>query len=222
MAENSVEPAEPWFEPDFWSGSPRFGPWFLRQPEPDRKTVLGSRSSQMVQFWFGLPEPFRTLIDFDFDNTCLDVRLSSSGFTLLINQATFSLFEGIPEVLFIEDRLQHCARLPFTGGGYVRRGQGGFWRDCVLRYAAEVRICALNADGSLEGQHPSLPAHNPSHATPPAPMLMPATSLHPLSLACCSCRLAFAGSLAVSHSPTVSHPLSLTRCLSPRWTRPTR
>ncbi|KAG2088921.1 uncharacterized protein F5147DRAFT_764637 [Suillus discolor] len=148
---------EPWFEPDFWSGSPRFGPWFLRQPEPDRKTVLGSRSSQTVQFWFGLPEPFRTLIDFDFDNTCLDVRLSSSGFTLLINQATFSLFEGIPEVLFIEDWLQHCARLPFTGGGYVRRGQGGFWRDCVLRYAAE-------------GQHPSLPAHNPSHATPPAPM----------------------------------------------------
>ncbi|KAG2119034.1 uncharacterized protein F5147DRAFT_648114 [Suillus discolor] len=49
---------EPWFEPDFWSGSPRFGPWFSRQPEPDRKTVLGSRSSQTVQFWFGLPEPF--------------------------------------------------------------------------------------------------------------------------------------------------------------------
>ncbi|KAG2105809.1 uncharacterized protein F5147DRAFT_775129 [Suillus discolor] len=85
---------EPWFEPDFWSGSPRFGPWFLRQLEPDRKTVLGSSSSQMVQFWFGLPEPFRTLIDFDFDNICLDIRLSSSGFTLLINQATFSLFEG--------------------------------------------------------------------------------------------------------------------------------
>ncbi|KAG2088160.1 uncharacterized protein F5147DRAFT_727121 [Suillus discolor] len=61
-------------------------------------------------------------------------------------------------------------------------------------------------------------------------MLMPATSPHPLSLACCSFWLAFAGSLAVSHSPTVScslshtpagcsrplslTPLSLTLCLS--------
>ncbi|KAG2092813.1 uncharacterized protein F5147DRAFT_779556 [Suillus discolor] len=51
---------EPWFKPDFWSGSPQFSPWFSRQPEPDRKTVLGSRSSQTVQFWFDLPEPFQT------------------------------------------------------------------------------------------------------------------------------------------------------------------
>jgi hypothetical protein len=36
---------EPWFEPDFWSGSLWFGPWFSHQPEPDRKTVLGSRST---------------------------------------------------------------------------------------------------------------------------------------------------------------------------------
>ncbi|KAG1901132.1 uncharacterized protein F5891DRAFT_1187824 [Suillus fuscotomentosus] len=36
------------------------------KPEPDRKMVLGSRSSRTIPIWFGLPEPFRTLIDFDF------------------------------------------------------------------------------------------------------------------------------------------------------------
>ncbi|KAG1779232.1 hypothetical protein EV702DRAFT_1267465 [Suillus placidus] len=90
---------EPWFEPDFWSGSSRFSPWFSYQPEPDRKTVLGSRSSRTVPFWFGLAEPFRTVIDFDFDfdfdrdNVGLHVKLLSSGFALLVNQATFSLFK---------------------------------------------------------------------------------------------------------------------------------
>src|SRR6267154_2915042 len=59
---------EPRFELDFWSSSPWFGPWFSCQPEPDRKIVLGSRSSRTVPtFWFGLPEPFRTLINFDFE-----------------------------------------------------------------------------------------------------------------------------------------------------------
>ncbi|KAG1888465.1 uncharacterized protein F5891DRAFT_1199236 [Suillus fuscotomentosus] len=51
----------------------------------------------MVPFWFGLAEPFRTVIDFDFDFDCdnfgLHVKLLSSGFALLVNQATFSLFE---------------------------------------------------------------------------------------------------------------------------------
>ncbi|KAG2092827.1 uncharacterized protein F5147DRAFT_657605 [Suillus discolor] len=103
---------EPWFEPDFWSGSPRFGPWFLHQLEPDWKTVLGSSSSQTVQFWFSLPEPFRTLIDFDFDNICLDIRLSSSGFTLLINQATFSLFE---DYLLLEVDILGAIKVDFGG-----------------------------------------------------------------------------------------------------------
>ncbi|KAG2158741.1 uncharacterized protein EDB93DRAFT_1100369 [Suillus bovinus] len=86
---------KPWFEPDFWSGSPWFGPRFSHQPELDRKMVLGSRSSPMVPFWFGLAEPFQTVIDFDFDcdNFSLHVKLLSSGFALLVNQATFSLFE---------------------------------------------------------------------------------------------------------------------------------
>jgi hypothetical protein len=52
---------EPWFEPDFWSGSLWFGPWFSHQPELDQKSVLGSRSSGMVPFWFGTPELFRTV-----------------------------------------------------------------------------------------------------------------------------------------------------------------
>ncbi|KAG1883210.1 uncharacterized protein F5891DRAFT_990897 [Suillus fuscotomentosus] len=77
---------EPWFELDFWSGSPWFGPWFSCQPEPDRKTVLGSRSSQTVQFWFDLPEPFpnpKPIVDFYFNYD--DVKVSSSGFALLVN-----------------------------------------------------------------------------------------------------------------------------------------
>ncbi|KAG1787103.1 uncharacterized protein HD556DRAFT_1449162 [Suillus plorans] len=60
-----------------------FGP-VLR--EPDRKKVLGSRSSPTVPFWFSLAEPFRTIIDFDFDFDCdnfgLHVKLLSSGFAL--------------------------------------------------------------------------------------------------------------------------------------------
>ncbi|KAG1899513.1 uncharacterized protein F5891DRAFT_981040 [Suillus fuscotomentosus] len=77
---------EPWFEPDFWSSSPWFGPWFSCQPELDWKMVLGSRSSQMVQFWFDLPEPFpnpKPIVDFDFNYD--NVKVSSSGFALLVN-----------------------------------------------------------------------------------------------------------------------------------------
>ncbi|KAG1894363.1 uncharacterized protein F5891DRAFT_1195343 [Suillus fuscotomentosus] len=58
----------------------------VRQPEPDRKTVLGSRSSQTVQFWFDLPEPFpnpEPIVDFDFNYD--DVKVLSSGFALLVN-----------------------------------------------------------------------------------------------------------------------------------------
>jgi hypothetical protein len=75
---------EPRFEPDFWSGSPWFGPRFSHQPEPDRKAVLGSTYPRTVLFWFGLPELFRTVVnfDFDFDNIGLNVRLSSLGFVL--------------------------------------------------------------------------------------------------------------------------------------------
>ncbi|KAG1855606.1 hypothetical protein F4604DRAFT_1932255 [Suillus subluteus] len=65
---------EPQFKPDFWSGSPWFGPWFSRQPEPDRKTVLGSRSSLTVRFWFSLPKPFRTLVNFAFLKVKTDLR----------------------------------------------------------------------------------------------------------------------------------------------------
>ncbi|KAG1739511.1 hypothetical protein EDD22DRAFT_1008725 [Suillus occidentalis] len=67
---------EPQFKPNFWSGSPWFGPWFSHQPESDRKTVLGSRSTQMVPFWFSLPEPFRTLLNFYFDIICLNVKMT--------------------------------------------------------------------------------------------------------------------------------------------------
>ncbi|KAG1903816.1 uncharacterized protein F5891DRAFT_977369 [Suillus fuscotomentosus] len=56
--------------------------------------VLGSRSSRTIPIWFGLPEPFQTLIDFDFDNVGLNVKLLSSGFALLVNQATFSPVES--------------------------------------------------------------------------------------------------------------------------------
>ncbi|KAG2157806.1 uncharacterized protein EDB93DRAFT_1101114 [Suillus bovinus] len=55
--------------------------------------VKEERSSPTVPFWFGLAEPFRTVIDFDCDNFGLHVKLLSSGFALLVNQATFSLFE---------------------------------------------------------------------------------------------------------------------------------
>ncbi|KAG2139211.1 uncharacterized protein EDB93DRAFT_1106181 [Suillus bovinus] len=79
------------------SGSLRFSPQFSHQPEPDQKMVLGSRSSPTVLFWFGLAKPFQTIIDFDFDFDCdnfgLHIKLLSSGFALLVNQATFSLFE---------------------------------------------------------------------------------------------------------------------------------
>ncbi|KAG1868644.1 hypothetical protein F4604DRAFT_1682281 [Suillus subluteus] len=51
---------EPRFEPDFWSGSLWFSPWFPHQPEPDRKAVLGSGPSLVVRFWFNFPEPSRT------------------------------------------------------------------------------------------------------------------------------------------------------------------
>ncbi|KAG1776250.1 hypothetical protein EV702DRAFT_1046395 [Suillus placidus] len=47
----------------------------------------------MVPFWFGLAEPFRTVIDFDCDNVGLHVKMLSSGFALLVNQANFSLFK---------------------------------------------------------------------------------------------------------------------------------
>ncbi|KAG2112204.1 uncharacterized protein F5147DRAFT_759581 [Suillus discolor] len=52
---------EPRFEPDFWSGSLWFGPWFPHQPEPDQKVVLGSGPSLVVRFWFDFPEPSRTV-----------------------------------------------------------------------------------------------------------------------------------------------------------------
>jgi hypothetical protein len=65
---------------------PRSGPEprFSHQPELDRKAVLGSTYPRTVLFWFGLPEPFQTVVnfDFDFDNIGLNVRLSSSGFAL--------------------------------------------------------------------------------------------------------------------------------------------
>jgi hypothetical protein len=64
----------PRFEPDFWSGSPWFGPRFSHQPKPDRKAVLGSTYPQTVLFWFGLPEPFRTVVNFDFDFDRLRLR----------------------------------------------------------------------------------------------------------------------------------------------------
>ncbi|KAG2127279.1 uncharacterized protein EDB93DRAFT_1332695 [Suillus bovinus] len=82
-------------------------------PEPDRKTALGSRSSRTVPFWFGLAEPFRTIIDFDFDCDCdkvgLHIKLLSSGFALLVNQATFSLFKAplicVPPIIQTEPSL---------------------------------------------------------------------------------------------------------------------
>ncbi|KAG2157857.1 uncharacterized protein EDB93DRAFT_1305048 [Suillus bovinus] len=64
-------------------------------------------------FWFGLAEPFRTIIDFDFDCDCdkvgLHIKLLSSGFALLVNQATFSLFKAplicVPPIIQTEPSL---------------------------------------------------------------------------------------------------------------------
>ncbi|KAG2346999.1 hypothetical protein BDR05DRAFT_945409 [Suillus weaverae] len=82
------------FKLNFWSSSPWFSPWFACQPELDWKIVLGSGYSHMVRFWFGLPE-----LNFDFNyndvGVNVDVKVLSSRFALLVNWATFSLFEDI-------------------------------------------------------------------------------------------------------------------------------
>ncbi|KAG2143534.1 quinon protein alcohol dehydrogenase-like superfamily [Suillus bovinus] len=90
-----------------------FGPQFSHQPELDWKTVLGSRSSRMVPFWFSKAEPFRTIIDIDCDCDCdkvgLHIKLLSLGFALLVNQATFSLFKAplicVPPIIWTEPSL---------------------------------------------------------------------------------------------------------------------
>ncbi|KAG2153500.1 uncharacterized protein EDB93DRAFT_1327322 [Suillus bovinus] len=75
--------------------------------------VLSSRSSRTVPFWFGLAKPFQTIIDFNFDCDCdkvgLHIKLLSSGFALLVNQATFSLFKAplicVPPIIQTEPSL---------------------------------------------------------------------------------------------------------------------
>ncbi|KAG2128894.1 uncharacterized protein EDB93DRAFT_1332400 [Suillus bovinus] len=67
----------------------------------------------MVPFWFGKAKPFQTIIDFKFDCNCnkvsLHIKLLSSGFALLVNQATFSLFKAplicIPPIIQTEPSL---------------------------------------------------------------------------------------------------------------------
>ncbi|KAG2136522.1 uncharacterized protein EDB93DRAFT_1330877 [Suillus bovinus] len=94
--------------------------------------VLGSRSSPTVPFWFGKAEPFRTVIDFDFDcdNFGLHVKLLSSGFALLVNQATFSLFEALASYPYPDLTLVILVILAFPFALYLSLQQSQYiWPD---------------------------------------------------------------------------------------------
>ncbi|KAG2060650.1 hypothetical protein BDR06DRAFT_1002531 [Suillus hirtellus] len=144
---------EPWFKLDFWSGSPWSGPWFLQKPEPDQKMVLGSRSSWTIPIWFGLPKPFRTLIDFDFDNVSLNVKLLSSGFALLVNQATFSPVED-----------SYDLPVAFHFQIYLKRGPDNKIVSCLLEISEDS--CALNTDGFLKDASDIIFYNDPDDSVP--------------------------------------------------------
>ncbi|KAG2069784.1 hypothetical protein BDR04DRAFT_1156285 [Suillus decipiens] len=137
---------EPRFEPDFWSGSPWFGPWFSCQPEPDRKAVLGSgyipKQSGSGSTFPNLPEP-NPDFDFDFnyddDGVHVDVKILSSR---LVSQATVSLFEDIyllQSVCFLDPP----PAVKSNGSPCILL----LWVICLTM---SEDCCALNPDGSLK------------------------------------------------------------------------
>ncbi|KAG1891693.1 uncharacterized protein F5891DRAFT_1197531 [Suillus fuscotomentosus] len=89
--------------------------------------VLSSRSSQTVQFWFDFPEPFpnpKPIVDFDFNYD--DVKVSSSGFALLISTCS-SLYASwtvmiLHQLLTLMDLLGYRCSGMFGFAPCIKRG----------------------------------------------------------------------------------------------------
>ncbi|KAG1895696.1 uncharacterized protein F5891DRAFT_1193860 [Suillus fuscotomentosus] len=129
--------------------------------------VLSSRSSRTIPIWFGLPEPFQTLIDFDFDNVGLNVKLLSSGFALLVNQATFSpveamIFQRLFTFGYVCSGICTCCLLaPCTD---LKQGPDNEIVSCLLEMSEDS--CALNTDGSLKDASDIIFYNDPNDSVP--------------------------------------------------------
>ncbi|KAG0691548.1 hypothetical protein DFH29DRAFT_1010793 [Suillus ampliporus] len=158
--------------------------WFSHQPGPDQKMVLSSKSSHIVTFWFNLPKPFQTLVNFNFN----------------CNNATFSLFEDIYLFQSIHFLDSHDPPLAVNSNGspwIPLFGDAWVCSMYKMRCRQQNYSCTLNADGSLKDASDITFFNDPDDEVP----LPQVPSSHQPSSSTTSTKYAFSVLLKTGHTP---------------------